>query len=193
MLEELGLADWDSPFVAPPPPPPHPTRPPTHPQPIMLFNPAKLPAVSRYMLARGLAIVVVRPSFLPCCCVPWLMRCAAPAAPACCAAPAAPACCAAPAAPACCAAAAGLGYAALGGRTVGPTPQRTHPSCARVVPTARPPLAPPPAARPRLAPPQVGFPATPLLTARMRVCISAAHSRADLDYALEVFRDLVQR
>lgn len=40
---------------------------------------------------------------------------------------------------------------------------------------------------------QVGFPATPLLTARMRVCISASHTHADLDYALEVFRDLVQR
>jgi serine palmitoyltransferase len=39
----------------------------------------------------------------------------------------------------------------------------------------------------------VGFPATPLLTARMRVCISASHSRQDLDYALEVFADVVQR
>jgi serine palmitoyltransferase len=33
----------------------------------------------------------------------------------------------------------------------------------------------------------VGFPATPLLTARMRVCISAAHSRKDLEFALEMF------
>lgn len=32
----------------------------------------------------------------------------------------------------------------------------------------------------------VGFPATALLQSRMRVCISAAHSREDLDYALEV-------
>ncbi len=39
----------------------------------------------------------------------------------------------------------------------------------------------------------VGFPATPLLTTRMRVCISAAHSRADLDYALEVFKTLRDR
>ena len=31
----------------------------------------------------------------------------------------------------------------------------------------------------------VGFPATPLMTARARICISAAHTRADLDYALE--------
>lgn len=36
----------------------------------------------------------------------------------------------------------------------------------------------------------VGFPATPLLTARMRVCISASHSREDLDFALEMFEDL---
>ena len=36
----------------------------------------------------------------------------------------------------------------------------------------------------------VGFPATPLLTARMRVCISAAHSREDLDFALEMFNEL---
>ncbi len=39
----------------------------------------------------------------------------------------------------------------------------------------------------------VGFPATPLLTARMRVCVSAAHSKADLDYALEVFEDVLAR
>jgi hypothetical protein len=32
----------------------------------------------------------------------------------------------------------------------------------------------------------VGFPATPLLTARARICISASHTRKDLDYALEV-------
>jgi serine palmitoyltransferase len=36
----------------------------------------------------------------------------------------------------------------------------------------------------------VGFPATPLLTARMRVCISASHSRGDLDFALEMFEAL---
>jgi hypothetical protein len=31
----------------------------------------------------------------------------------------------------------------------------------------------------------VGFPATPLMTARARICISAAHSRADLEHALQ--------
>lgn len=36
----------------------------------------------------------------------------------------------------------------------------------------------------------VGFPATPLLTARMRVCISASHTREDLDFALEAFEEL---
>ena len=30
----------------------------------------------------------------------------------------------------------------------------------------------------------VGFPATPLVLSRVRFCISAGHSRADLDYAL---------
>ncbi|KAI8467764.1 MAG: pyridoxal phosphate-dependent transferase [Monoraphidium minutum] len=38
----------------------------------------------------------------------------------------------------------------------------------------------------------VGFPATPLLLCRCRVCISASHSRDDLDYALDAIRDLVQ-
>lgn len=74
------VGDWDSPVM-----------------PIMMFNPAKLPAVSRYALSRGLAIVVV------------------------------------------------------------------------------------------------GFPATPLLSARIRVCISASHTRADLDYAMEVFGELADR
>ena len=32
----------------------------------------------------------------------------------------------------------------------------------------------------------VGFPATPLLTARARICISAAHTRQQLEEALEV-------
>lgn len=32
----------------------------------------------------------------------------------------------------------------------------------------------------------VGFPATTLVNARMRVCISAAHTKEDLDYGLEV-------
>lgn len=50
-----------------------------------------------------------------------------------------------------------------------------------------------PAPARRRCPPQVGFPATPLLTARMRVCISASHTKADLDYALEVFEEVVDR
>lgn len=37
----------------------------------------------------------------------------------------------------------------------------------------------------------VGFPATPLMTARARVCISAAHTKEDLDKALEVSLALV--
>ena len=38
----------------------------------------------------------------------------------------------------------------------------------------------------------VGFPATSLLTARARVCISAAHTQADLDYSLRVLIDVGQ-
>ena len=36
----------------------------------------------------------------------------------------------------------------------------------------------------------VGFPATPLLTARIRVCISACHTKEDLDFALDMFADI---
>lgn len=36
----------------------------------------------------------------------------------------------------------------------------------------------------------VGFPATPLLTARARVCVSATHSREDLDYAVDVLDEV---
>ncbi|KAL3137882.1 hypothetical protein ABBQ38_005134 [Trebouxia sp. C0009 RCD-2024] len=36
----------------------------------------------------------------------------------------------------------------------------------------------------------VGFPATPLLSARARVCISASHSREDLDWALQVLDEV---
>lgn len=32
----------------------------------------------------------------------------------------------------------------------------------------------------------VGFPATPLMSTRARICISAAHTREDLDWALKV-------
>ena len=34
----------------------------------------------------------------------------------------------------------------------------------------------------------VGFPATPLLGTRVRFCLSASHTRQDLDYALEHIR-----
>lgn len=39
----------------------------------------------------------------------------------------------------------------------------------------------------------VGFPATSLLTARARVCISAAHTRTDLDYCLRVLKIVGER
>ena len=39
----------------------------------------------------------------------------------------------------------------------------------------------------------VGFPATSLLTSRARICISAAHTRADLDYCLKVLRTVGER
>jgi len=39
----------------------------------------------------------------------------------------------------------------------------------------------------------VGFPATPLLLCRCRVCISASHSRADLDYALSAIEEVLVR
>lgn len=39
----------------------------------------------------------------------------------------------------------------------------------------------------------VGFPATPLLLSRARICLSAAHSRADLECALAVIDDVAER
>ena len=39
----------------------------------------------------------------------------------------------------------------------------------------------------------VGFPATPLLLARARVCISASHSREDLEYCLDVIDDVTTK
>jgi serine palmitoyltransferase len=36
----------------------------------------------------------------------------------------------------------------------------------------------------------VGFPAVPLLTGRARICMSAGHSREDLDYALEQIQEV---
>lgn len=37
----------------------------------------------------------------------------------------------------------------------------------------------------------VGFPATPLLLSRARFCVSAGHTREDLDYALEKLEEVV--
>lgn len=39
----------------------------------------------------------------------------------------------------------------------------------------------------------VGFPATALLQSRCRVCISASHTKEDLDYALEVIYDICSK
>jgi serine palmitoyltransferase len=39
----------------------------------------------------------------------------------------------------------------------------------------------------------VGFPGTSLLTARARICISACHTREDLDYSLRVLREVGAR
>jgi hypothetical protein len=39
----------------------------------------------------------------------------------------------------------------------------------------------------------VGFPATALLMSRCRVCISASHTKEDLDYALEVIYDICSK
>lgn len=36
----------------------------------------------------------------------------------------------------------------------------------------------------------VGFPATPLLLARVRFCLSAGHTRAQLEYALMQIEDV---
>lgn len=38
----------------------------------------------------------------------------------------------------------------------------------------------------------VGFPATPLLLSRARFCVSAGHTRADLDHALEKIREVTR-
>lgn len=39
----------------------------------------------------------------------------------------------------------------------------------------------------------MGFPATPLLTGRTRICISAGHSREDLEYAVEKLEEVVDK
>ena len=38
----------------------------------------------------------------------------------------------------------------------------------------------------------VGFPATSLVLARVRVCISAAHSRKDLEFAVAILKEVVR-
>lgn len=35
----------------------------------------------------------------------------------------------------------------------------------------------------------VGFPATPIMAGRIRFCISAAHTKEQLDYALQVIKE----
>lgn len=36
----------------------------------------------------------------------------------------------------------------------------------------------------------VGFPATPLMEGRIRICLSAAHTKEQLDYALQVIDEI---
>lgn len=36
----------------------------------------------------------------------------------------------------------------------------------------------------------VGYPATPLMEGRIRICLSAAHTKEQLDYALKVIEDV---
>ena len=38
----------------------------------------------------------------------------------------------------------------------------------------------------------VGFPATPLISSRARFCVSAGHTRQDLEFALEQIRDVAE-
>ena len=39
----------------------------------------------------------------------------------------------------------------------------------------------------------VGFPATPIITSRARFCVSAAHTREDLDYAIKIISEVGDR
>lgn len=39
----------------------------------------------------------------------------------------------------------------------------------------------------------VGFPATPLLTGRTRICISAGHTREDLEHAVEKLEEVADK
>lgn len=136
------------------------------PQPVMLFCPAKLPAVSRYTLERGLVSLaaVQRPLLL-----------SRPAA------------------------AVGFAFTADGTPLIHSSSVAAfstpagHCGCRLSTPLVCTRLCGLQSLPPVQAIVVVGFPATPLLTTRMRVCISAAHSRADLDYALEVFKALLDR
>lgn len=46
---------------------------------------------------------------------------------------------------------------------------------------------------PQIAVVVVGFPATPLMLSRTRFCVSAGHTKADLDQALEVIEELASK
>ena len=57
----------------------------------------------------------------------------------------------------------------------------------RVVSFRPPPSLPP---RPQIAAVVVGFPATPLVMARVRFCVSAGHTRAELDNVLAQLEEI---
>lgn len=39
----------------------------------------------------------------------------------------------------------------------------------------------------------VGFPATPIMAGRIRFCLSAAHTKAQLDHALDIINDVAEK
>lgn len=39
----------------------------------------------------------------------------------------------------------------------------------------------------------VGFPATPIMAGRIRFCLSAAHTKEQLDHALEILEDVADK
>lgn len=39
----------------------------------------------------------------------------------------------------------------------------------------------------------VGFPATPIMAGRIRFCLSAAHTKEQLDYALDIVNDVANK
>lgn len=39
----------------------------------------------------------------------------------------------------------------------------------------------------------VGFPATPIMAGRIRFCLSAAHSKEQLDHALDIINDVAEK